>query len=152
MWWRSNHGFSVKSSYQVLKVTFVLEVQVEESTIQLLGMLWTINVLSKILVFGWRLLLNSLPTCDALTIRGIISGSNSLCCSFVVLLNNIFPIFSLIVFFYFPSLGADGCICRFNSSWMPQALITTTLVIFSKVRCIRTLVCWFGLRYVGLFS
>lgn len=42
--------------------------------------IWTTNVPRKILVFGWRFLLNKLPTREALSFRGIFSGSNSLGC------------------------------------------------------------------------
>lgn len=55
---------------------------VEESIIQLLDMLWIMNTPSKILIFGWRLLLNRFPTRFSLANRGIISGNHNLVCLF----------------------------------------------------------------------
>lgn len=68
VWWRNKLGFSVKSCYQVLQSIFDSDVQVEENIIHLLYRLWLMNASSKILRFGWRLLLNYMLTRVALAI------------------------------------------------------------------------------------
>lgn len=51
VWWRNKHGFSVKSSHQVIEAVFDTDVQVDESIIHLLKKLWITNEPSKILFF-----------------------------------------------------------------------------------------------------
>jgi hypothetical protein len=73
--------FSVKSCYNLLldlRQSVVLEQEVLEAIIKL----WKNDVPSKIKVFGWRLLLQRLPTREALHHRGILNNTNDLSCVF----------------------------------------------------------------------
>ncbi|CAL5199591.1 unnamed protein product [Lathyrus oleraceus] len=81
VWWRSKHGFSVKNNYLVVQAVLHSDVQINPNIVQLFDLLWITNAPRKILIFGWMLLLNRLPTGIALTKRGIINGSENLLCS-----------------------------------------------------------------------
>jgi hypothetical protein len=73
--------FSVKSCYTLLldKRQFVaLDLEVLEN----LKKLWKNDVPSKVSVFGWRLLLERLPTREALHHRGILNNPHELLCVF----------------------------------------------------------------------
>lgn len=91
IWWRNKHGFSVKRNYQVIQAVFDIDVQMDESIIHLFDMLWITNVPRKILIFGWRLLLNRLPTRVALSNKGVINGSHNLVCPFCFVVEESLP-------------------------------------------------------------
>ncbi|CAL5184808.1 unnamed protein product [Lathyrus oleraceus] len=82
VWWRKKNMFSVKDNYQTLEDVFDVDVQVEESTIHHLDMLWITNSPSKIIISKWMLLLNWFPTIATLASRGIISGNHNKVCPF----------------------------------------------------------------------
>ncbi|MCI07982.1 putative ribonuclease H protein, partial [Trifolium medium] len=73
--------FSVRSAYEVQQSR--LEVAaICTQTEAALKMLWFNNVPSKVSIFGWRLLLEKLPTREALHRRGIITNNHEKCCVF----------------------------------------------------------------------
>lgn len=49
VWWRNKFGLSVKSNYQILEALPDSDVQVDESVVKLLDMLWITIAPSKIL-------------------------------------------------------------------------------------------------------
>jgi hypothetical protein len=60
----------------------VLWVALDNNVLVAINKLWKIDVPSKIHVFGWRLLLDRLPTRSALNHRGILLNSDGLPCIF----------------------------------------------------------------------
>jgi hypothetical protein len=73
--------FSVRSCYSLLLASRPVE-EVDENILAAIKILWRNDVPSKILVFGWRLLLDRLPTRSALNHRGILLNSLDLTCVF----------------------------------------------------------------------
>ncbi|KAK2435369.1 hypothetical protein QL285_020433 [Trifolium repens] len=73
--------FSVKSCYSFLLQTRQAKV-LDADVLDALKNLWRNDVSSKVLVFGWRLLLERLPTRGALSHRGILTSPNDLHCIF----------------------------------------------------------------------
>jgi hypothetical protein len=81
-WLLSSTGiFSVKSAYEGLQSRFALDC-LEEGIVISLKKLWKNNVPSKISIFGWRLLLEKLPTRGSLFEKGILTNSNDRPCVF----------------------------------------------------------------------
>jgi hypothetical protein len=74
-------SFSVRSYYSVLIASQPVEA-LEAFVLAALKKLWKIDVPSKVLVFGWRFILDRLPTHLALNHRGIILNSNDMSCVF----------------------------------------------------------------------
>jgi hypothetical protein len=77
----TNGMFSVKSYYNLLLAARHTE-ELNEPLLAALKKLWKSDIPSKILVFGWRLLLNRLPTRAALARRGVLANTNELQCVF----------------------------------------------------------------------
>jgi hypothetical protein len=78
------HGaglFSVNSAYVCLLNRLATEA-IESTTLKALKKLWNTNIPSKGAVFGWRLLLDKLPTKGALFNKGIITSNYERCCVF----------------------------------------------------------------------
>jgi hypothetical protein len=73
--------FSVKSAYIDLLNRSVMT-NLEDSIVHSLKLMWKNNVPSKISIFGWRLLLEKLPTREALFDKGIIINSTDKNCAF----------------------------------------------------------------------
>jgi hypothetical protein len=73
-------SFSVRSYYIVLTDSHPLE-ELEASLLAAIKKLWKIDVPSKVLVFGWRFILDKLPTRQALHHRGILLNPNDLSCA-----------------------------------------------------------------------
>jgi hypothetical protein len=73
--------FSVKSCYNFLLETRQTEV-IDDSVLEVIKKFWRNDLPSKVLVFGWRLLLERLPTKGALHRRGILTNNNELLCNF----------------------------------------------------------------------
>jgi hypothetical protein len=73
--------FSVNSSYKLL-LQAVNVVSVESSVLEAIQNMWKNDVPTKVNIFGWRLLLDKLPTREALHHRGIMSNSQELYCTF----------------------------------------------------------------------
>lgn len=74
VWWQSRSGLSVKSIYLRLSKTCNAWKNLEEGLMCVLDKLWKTKVPSKVLLFGWRLLLNKLPTRIDLGRRGTLLG------------------------------------------------------------------------------
>ncbi|CAJ2628180.1 unnamed protein product [Trifolium pratense] len=73
--------FSVKSCYDFLAQNGSTET-INSRLLEAIQMMWNNNVPSKVSVFGWRLLLEKLPTRDALASKGIITNPHELTCVF----------------------------------------------------------------------
>jgi hypothetical protein len=73
--------FSVKSCYSLLLQHRQVE-QLDVNVLAAINKLWRNDVPSKISVFGWRLLLQRLPTRAALNRRGVLLNSHDLSCVF----------------------------------------------------------------------
>ncbi|CAJ2634841.1 unnamed protein product [Trifolium pratense] len=74
-----NGRFSVKSCYSFL-LSLNQASTLETKAAEAFTRLWKSDVPSKIIVFGWRLLLNRLPTRMALHRRGVLSNPFELSC------------------------------------------------------------------------
>jgi hypothetical protein len=83
--WRWKSGtlnlFSVRSAYSLL-IELQPVVEIEANKLTAINKLWRIDVPSKVLVFGWRFLLDKLPTRSALNHRGILLNTIDLSCAF----------------------------------------------------------------------
>ncbi|KAK2407071.1 hypothetical protein QL285_042730 [Trifolium repens] len=73
--------FSVKTTYATLQNILVAD-ELESMMVKALKKLWSSNVPSIISIFGWRLLLDKLPTREALFSKGIITNNLEICCVF----------------------------------------------------------------------
>ncbi|KAK2410047.1 hypothetical protein QL285_045438 [Trifolium repens] len=73
--------FSVKPCYSFLLDSRQPEA-IDADVLEAIKKLWRNDLPSKVLVFGWRLLLDRLPTRRALHRRGILTNSNELNCIF----------------------------------------------------------------------
>jgi hypothetical protein len=73
--------FSVRSYYSVL-IELQSVLALAAPILAALKKLWKIDVPSKVLVFGWRFILDRLPTRLALNHRGIILNPNDMSCAF----------------------------------------------------------------------
>jgi hypothetical protein len=81
-WISSSAGiFSVKCAYIELLNRSAMA-NLDDSMVYSLDLMWKNNVPSKISIFGWRLLLEKLPTREALFDRGIITNSTDRNCAF----------------------------------------------------------------------
>jgi hypothetical protein len=81
--WRWKSGsmglFSVRLCYSILNV-MQPAVTLDGDVLATINKLWRIDVPSKALVFGWRFLLDKLPTRSALNHRGILTNPDDLHC------------------------------------------------------------------------
>jgi hypothetical protein len=73
--------FTVRSYYSVLAES-QQGLELDPIILAALKKLWKIDVPSKVLVFGWRFILDRLPTRSALNHRGIILNPNDTTCAF----------------------------------------------------------------------
>ncbi|CAJ2645107.1 uncharacterized protein LOC123905266 [Trifolium pratense] len=73
--------FTVKSAYICLQNKYGMA-EIELAKVQALQQLWLNNVPPKVNIFGWRLLLEKLPTREALYRKGIITSNHERCCVF----------------------------------------------------------------------
>lgn len=81
-WWQNQEGcFSVKSYYNLLRDQDLEEVMETESKLTL-KRIWKINIPSRLKVFGWRAVLNKLPTKDQSVKREIILNEQQHLCLF----------------------------------------------------------------------
>jgi hypothetical protein len=81
-WLQSSDGlFSVKSCYHVFIKTRFID-SLDPNLLTAVQQLWLNDIPSKVNVFGWRLLLQRLPTKDALNHRGILIDPIDLPCTF----------------------------------------------------------------------
>jgi hypothetical protein len=70
--------FSVNSTYVALLNRFELDA-IDSNMARALKKLWSTNVPSKASVFGWRMVLEKLPTKEALFNKGIITSNFERC-------------------------------------------------------------------------
>jgi hypothetical protein len=73
--------FTVKSTYICLQSQVVVTA-IDELKVTALKKLWKNKVPSKVSIFGWRLLLEKLPTREVLFQRDIITNTHETCCVF----------------------------------------------------------------------
>jgi hypothetical protein len=73
--------FSVKSTYISLLNRLEMDALNSDTTLAL-KKLWSTNMPSKASIFGWRMMLDKLPTKEALFAKGIISNHFERCCVF----------------------------------------------------------------------
>lgn len=79
-WWPEQDGsFSVKSCYDRCRISFQLNNVLQEDELQMLKSIWKARTPSKIQVFGWRIIMNKLPSKDQLVKRGVIQNGNREC-------------------------------------------------------------------------
>ncbi|XP_058783541.1 uncharacterized protein LOC131658243 [Vicia villosa] len=81
VWWKNSTGFSVKAGYDMILEGSYQNHRLEVDVISALNRMWKTKISSKILIFGWRLILNKIPTNMALVRRHILTNSNLLACS-----------------------------------------------------------------------
>ncbi|XP_058733030.1 uncharacterized protein LOC131604618 [Vicia villosa] len=80
-WGSSQDGvFSVKSCYSLFRDRGLEDV-ITSDTQMALEMIWETNISSKLKVFGWRVILNRLPSKDQLVKRGIITTDEDKICA-----------------------------------------------------------------------
>ncbi|GAU41099.1 hypothetical protein TSUD_139680 [Trifolium subterraneum] len=72
--------FSVCSTYSLLQNMVVTTI--EPDIVLAIQRLWSNDMPSKVGIFGWRLLLSSLPTRATLATRGVITNPHELSCAF----------------------------------------------------------------------
>lgn len=80
VWWKNNNRFFVKTSYLRMYEICNACLRVEENILKELERVWKSNMLSKIQLFGWRLLLNKLATRYELAGSIVICGSHNVVC------------------------------------------------------------------------
>ncbi|XP_058775612.1 uncharacterized protein LOC131649885 [Vicia villosa] len=85
VWWRHPNGFSVKASYEGLIASINHTTTLPTNVLDSLRSLWASKLPSKSLIFGWRILLDRLPTKTNLFRRGILGENVSLLCPFCLL-------------------------------------------------------------------
>jgi hypothetical protein len=74
--------FSVRTAYTAVQNSSNSVHELDPITVKVLDDLWSNNVPSKISIFGWRLLIEKLPTREALYNKGIITNNHERCCVF----------------------------------------------------------------------
>ncbi|CAJ2658481.1 unnamed protein product [Trifolium pratense] len=79
--WDSVGLFTVKSCYSLL-LQYSNTVVLESNVLDAIQKLWKNDVPSKVNIFGWRLLLEKLPTRAALHHRGILNNPHDISCIF----------------------------------------------------------------------
>jgi hypothetical protein len=120
-WIPSSAGiFSVKCAYNDLLNRAVL-VNLDDTMIHSLELLWKNNVPSKISIFGWRLLIERLPTREALINKGIIINNSDNRC--VLCSNHGESIFHVFVQCHFSST-----VWREIFTWLGLEFINSTSV------------------------
>ncbi|PNX54946.1 ribonuclease H, partial [Trifolium pratense] len=79
-WMPNTAGFfTVKSAYVQLPNRCALE-EIDSFTANVLKSLWKNNVPSKVSIFGWRLLLEKLPTRKDLFSKGVVTNNSERSC------------------------------------------------------------------------
>ncbi|XP_045802312.1 uncharacterized protein LOC123895887 [Trifolium pratense] len=73
--------FSVKSAYCLMQNLYE-PISIDSDLLEALLTMWKNDIPSKVGVFGWRLLLDKLPTRAALASKGILSNPHDLPCVF----------------------------------------------------------------------
>ncbi|XP_058775361.1 uncharacterized protein LOC131649626 [Vicia villosa] len=127
-WWRHASGFSVSNAYDSFSLCVVPSFSLEPSLRLVFSSLWKTKVPSRILIFGWRLIWNRLPTKVDLAKRGILANPNDIRCPFC-------PNFE-------EDLNHLFFECSFNNLWWRKLLSWLCLVDDSAVDSIVGCLCW----------
>ncbi|XP_058765404.1 uncharacterized protein LOC131638877 [Vicia villosa] len=80
VWWRNQDGFSVRNCFRRLYGLMVVGFLVDSDRLLTIGSLWKAKVPNKVKIFGWRFILNSLPSKMELFRRGVIRDASHLLC------------------------------------------------------------------------
>jgi hypothetical protein len=96
-------------------------VNLDDSMVHSLELMWKNNILSKISIFGWQLLLEKLPTREALFNRGIIINSTEKRCVFCS--NHDESIFHVFI-----QCNSSSTVWRKILTWMGLNFINSTSV------------------------
>lgn len=80
VWLRNKDEFSIKDCYKRICESWFLESFFNPLKVKALTCLWKSKVPSKVLIFGWRLIFNNLPTRMELVKREIIVGAHYVFC------------------------------------------------------------------------
>ncbi|XP_058755974.1 uncharacterized protein LOC131629195 [Vicia villosa] len=127
-WWRHASGFSVSNAYDSFSLCVVPDFSLESSFRVAFSSLWKTKVPSRILIFGWRLIWNRLPTKVELAKRGILVNPSEIRCPFCLNfeedLNHLF--FE----------------CSFTNRWWSNFLYWLHLIDDSAVDSIVGRLCW----------
>jgi hypothetical protein len=126
--------FTVRSYYSVLIDSHLVE-ELEADVLTALKKLWLIDVPTKILVFGWRFIIDRLPTRSALNLRGILLNPNGLSCVFCS--QHVEDIGHL----FFSCHFSTGIWCAI-SNWIGKTIPTgdvccTHFLLFGKLFCLK---------------
>ncbi|XP_058741653.1 uncharacterized protein LOC131614041 [Vicia villosa] len=101
VWWKNPNGFSAKAIYEMTMEGDSRSQGLNENVSKELSSLWKTKISSKVSIFGWRLILNKIPTGNNLASRGILLGPDNLVCPLCLLAeedtNNLFGSCSVIV-------------------------------------------------------
>lgn len=84
IWWRNSGGFSVSDSYCRMVIVELSGVVMEADKLWLLEFVWKTKAHSKVLLFGWRMVLSKLPLRAELKKRHIIVGVHNTVCPLCV--------------------------------------------------------------------
>ncbi|XP_058734304.1 uncharacterized protein LOC131606034 [Vicia villosa] len=82
IWWKNSSGYPVKVAYDMLLEGRVRGLRLGGSLVKALDHFWKTKIPSKVLVFGWRLLLDKLPTKVNFSKREILSTPIEIVCPF----------------------------------------------------------------------
>ncbi|XP_058776197.1 uncharacterized protein LOC131650508 [Vicia villosa] len=80
VWDSGNDGFSVKNVYTRLYSSWCEAFRLDVCKVQVILSVWRAKVPESVKCFGWRFILNSIPTREELGRRGVLLGSDSVVC------------------------------------------------------------------------
>lgn len=80
VWWKNKNDFSIKASYERILDVGICNWVVDVECANTLNRLWKTKASSKMLIFGWSLILNRLLTRMELEVRGVIVGPIDFVC------------------------------------------------------------------------
>ncbi|XP_058776602.1 uncharacterized protein LOC131650919 [Vicia villosa] len=80
VWWRNHDGFSVSNGFRRLYELNYSSIMVDSWRQQIISSTWKAKITSKVKIFGWRFMLNSLPSKVEFSRRGVILEASTLLC------------------------------------------------------------------------
>ncbi|XP_058742476.1 uncharacterized protein LOC131614964 [Vicia villosa] len=80
VWWRNHDGFSVSNCFRRLYELKYSGIMVDNGRQEIISTIWKAKIPSKVKIFGWRFMLNSLPSKVELFRRCVIRDASSLLC------------------------------------------------------------------------
>jgi hypothetical protein len=108
--------------------------ELEADVLTALKKLWRIDVPTKILVFGWRFIIDRLPTRSTLNLRGILLNPNGLSCVFYS--QHVEDIGHLFFSCHF-STGIWCAISNWIGKTIPTGDVCCTHFLFGKLFCLK---------------